>query len=155
MASQDWYLALQSKRRCLFLLYNFLFFFLFLPFFIMGNIFFPWNYGSFTFTSSPTNTREIILVTFPLHYAIFGWTKGGNFKSCPIVLNFGVWLQRGWGRFCKGDFADTCAEKFRWCWWGADRRVNREQTQERGPPSAPAELWINCHSPTQLNSTRL
>ena len=35
----------------------------------------------------------------------------------------------------------TCApENFRSCWWGAERRVLRAQTQEQGSPSAWAEL---------------
>ena len=35
----------------------------------------------------------------------------------------------------------TCApEKLRWCRWGAEWKVKPAQTQERGPPSAPAEL---------------
>ena len=34
----------------------------------------------------------------------------------------------------------TKKTNFRWCWWGAERRVKRAQTQERGPPSAPAEI---------------
>ena len=35
----------------------------------------------------------------------------------------------------------TCVEKkFRLCRWGAERRVKRAQTRERGPPSALAEF---------------
>ena len=33
-----------------------------------------------------------------------------------------------------------CAKNVRWCRWGAERRVKRAQTRERGPPSAPAEI---------------
>ena len=35
---------------------------------------------------------------------------------------------------------DTCTEKFYWCQLGAERRVKRVQTRERGHPSAPAEF---------------
>ena len=31
--------------------------------------------------------------------------------------------------------------RIRWCQWGAKRRVKRAQTQERGPPSTPAEIF--------------
>ena len=31
-------------------------------------------------------------------------------------------------------------ENFRSCRWGAERRVKRAQTRERGPPSALAEI---------------
>ena len=33
-------------------------------------------------------------------------------------------------------------KNFRWCRWGAERRVKRAQTQERGPPSAPAVIYF-------------
>ena len=33
------------------------------------------------------------------------------------------------------------ARGFRWCRWGAERRVKHGQTRERGPPSAPAEIF--------------
>ena len=32
-------------------------------------------------------------------------------------------------------------KKFRWCQWGAERRVQRMQTREQGPPLAPAEFY--------------
>ena len=32
---------------------------------------------------------------------------------------------------------------FHWCRWGAEQRVKHAQTQERGPPSAPAEFYNN------------
>ena len=35
---------------------------------------------------------------------------------------------------------DTCAEKVPLVSMGAERRVKRTQTRERGPPSAPAEF---------------
>ena len=37
-------------------------------------------------------------------------------------------------------------ENFRYCRWGADRRVSRAQTRERGPPSALAEISSVEHS---------
>ena len=49
----------------------------------------------------------------------------------------------GLGEMFEGNFADTCAEKnHRWCRWGADLRVKRAQTRERGPPSAPGEILL-------------
>ena len=47
----------------------------------------------------------------------------------------------GLGEKFKGDFADTCADKFPLVWIGAERRVSRAQTRERGPPSAIAEIY--------------
>ena len=44
------------------------------------------------------------------------------------------------GEMFEGDSADTCAGKFPLVSMGAERRVYRAQTRERGPPSAPAEL---------------
>ena len=46
----------------------------------------------------------------------------------------------GLGEMFEGDSADMCAENFRSCRWGAERRVSRAQTRERGPPSARAEF---------------
>ena len=40
----------------------------------------------------------------------------------------------------EGDSADTWLKYFRWCQLGAERRVKRVQTQEQGPPSAPAGI---------------
>ena len=38
----------------------------------------------------------------------------------------------------------TCAHKnFLWCRWGSKRRVKCVQTRERGPPSAPVEIFNN------------
>ena len=34
-------------------------------------------------------------------------------------------------------------KNFRWCRWRAERRVERAQTRERGPPSAPGEIFID------------
>ena len=42
----------------------------------------------------------------------------------------------------EGDSADTCAKKFPLVSMGAERRVSRAQTRERGPPSALAEFAI-------------
>ena len=47
----------------------------------------------------------------------------------------------GLGEMFEGDSADMCAENFSLVSMGAERRVNRAQTRERGPPSAPAEIF--------------
>ena len=48
----------------------------------------------------------------------------------------------GLGEMFEGDSADTCAGKFTLVsMGGAERRVSRAQTQERGPPSALAEFF--------------
>ena len=39
----------------------------------------------------------------------------------------------GLGEMFEGDSADKCAEKFPLVLMGAERRVERAQTQERGP----------------------
>ena len=44
-----------------------------------------------------------------LHFAIFGQTKGGIFKSCPRVPGMTF---EGLGEMFKGDSADTCPGKF-------------------------------------------
>ena len=44
-----------------------------------------------------------------------------------------------WEMF-EGDCADTFAEKFPLVSMGAEWRVKRAQTRERGPPSVPAEI---------------
>ena len=46
----------------------------------------------------------------------------------------------GLGEMFEGDFADTCANKFPLVLMGAEQRVERAQTQERGPPSVAAEI---------------
>ena len=48
----------------------------------------------------------------------------------------------GLGEMFEGDSADTCAGKFPLVLMGAERRVSRAQTRERGPPSALAEIDI-------------
>ena len=50
----------------------------------------------------------------------------------------------GLGEMFEGDFADTCAENFPMVSMGAEQRVERAQTRERGPPAAPAEICIYC-----------
>ena len=51
----------------------------------------------------------------------------------------------GLGEMLEGDFANTYskAKHFHSCRLGAERRVERAQTQEQGPPSAPAEILFN------------
>ena len=46
----------------------------------------------------------------------------------------------GLGRCFKVTLQTRAPENFRSRWWGAERRVSRAQTQERGPPSAWAEI---------------
>ena len=57
----------------------------------------------------------------------------------------------GLGEVFEGDYADMCAGKFPLVSMGAERRVSRVQTRERGPPSALAENLVNlsyfCSSP--------
>ena len=48
----------------------------------------------------------------------------------------------GLGEMFEGDSADTCAGKFPLVSMGAERRVSRAQTRERGPQSALAEFPI-------------
>ena len=49
-------------------------------------------------------------------------------------------------------FTQTRVPKnFRWCRWGAKRRVKRAQTRERGPPSAPAEFFFI--GPSEVRAT--
>ena len=52
---------------------------------------------------------------------------------------------KGLGEMFEGDSADMCAGKFMLVLMGAERRVSRAQTRERGPPSALAELHIFSH----------
>ena len=47
-----------------------------------------------------------------------------------------------WEMF-EGDSADTCGGNLPLVSMGAERRVKRAQTRERGPPSAPAEILSN------------
>ena len=46
----------------------------------------------------------------------------------------------GLGEMFEGDSADMCAGNFPLVSMGAERRVSRAQTRERGPPSALAEI---------------
>jgi hypothetical protein len=47
-----------------------------------------------------------------------------------------IQLLRGWGRCLKATLQTRVPENFRSRRWGAERRVPRAQTWERGPPSA-------------------
>jgi hypothetical protein len=49
---------------------------------------------------------------------------------------------KGLGEMFEGDSADMCAGKFMLVLMGAERRVSRAQTRERGPPSMLAELSL-------------
>jgi hypothetical protein len=49
---------------------------------------------------------------------------------------------KGLGELFEDDSADTCARNFPLMSMGAERRVSRAQTRERGPPSALAEIGI-------------
>ena len=42
----------------------------------------------------------------------------------------------GFGKMFEGNFADTGVDR------GAERRVKCAQTQERGPPPSPAEIFF-------------
>ena len=46
----------------------------------------------------------------------------------------------GLGEMFEGDFPDMCADKFPLVLIGAEQRVERAQTRERGPPSAAAYM---------------
>ena len=48
----------------------------------------------------------------------------------------------GLGEMFEGDSADTWAGKFSLLTMGAERRVSRAQTRERGPPSALVEFIL-------------
>ena len=48
----------------------------------------------------------------------------------------------GFGEMFEGDSADTAAGKFPLVPMGAERRVPRARTRERGPPSALAEILL-------------
>ena len=48
-----------------------------------------------------------------------------------------VMTSEGLGEMFKSEFAHNMRGR-----WGAEQRVKRAQTSERGPPSAPAELCI-------------
>ena len=48
----------------------------------------------------------------------------------------------GLGRCFKVTLQTCAPENFRVCRWGAERRVSRAQTRERGPPSAWAEIFF-------------
>ena len=48
----------------------------------------------------------------------------------------------GLGIFFKVTLQTRAPENFRVRRWGAERRVSRAQTRERGPPSAYAEIFV-------------
>ena len=76
---------------------------------------------------------------YPRHNAIFGRTKESIFKSCPRIPKLGM-TSEGFGRCLKMTLQTSAPENFRQCRWGAERRVQREQTLQRGSPSAWAEI---------------
>ena len=72
----------------------------------------------------------------------------GMFLLTPLR----IWLLRGWGRYLKVTLQTRAPENFRSRRWGAEQRVLRAQTWERGPPSVWAEfqdfatdLWKTGH----------
>ena len=73
----------------------------------------------------------------PPHYAIFGQTKGGIFKSCPRIPELRVWLLRGWGRCLKVTLQTCAPEKFPLVLMGG-----RAEGLASTDPEAPAEIMI-------------
>ena len=75
-------------------------------------------------------------------------SKPNNFsrKTCGGVLKIQIWLLRGCGRCLKAILQTRAPENFRSRRWGAERRVPRARTRERGPPSAWAEYWRTSYS---------
>ena len=61
----------------------------------------------------------------------------------------------GWGRCLKATLQTRAPKNFRWCRWRAEQRVERAQTRERGPPSAPAEITIILYNETIFKDTNL
>ena len=62
----------------------------------------------------------------------------------------------GLGRCFKVTFQTRAPENFRVRQWGAERRVWLAKTQERGPPSAYAEIFlIPFNSSNQMGPDRL
>ena len=59
----------------------------------------------------------------------------------------------GLGEMFEGDSADMCARKFPLVSMGAEQRVSRAQTRERGPPSVLAEI-LYYNSLEKTNTTR-
>ena len=57
----------------------------------------------------------------------------------------------------QGEYADMCAEKFPLTWMGGQAEGLLEQTRERGPPSAWAEIYkfntLNVATPAQDRTT--
>ena len=71
--------------------------------------------------------------SYPPHYAIFGRTKGGIFKSCPRVPKLWVWLLRGWGICLKVTLQTYAPENFRSFCWGDEQTVKPAQTLSEDP----------------------
>ena len=78
--------------------------------------------------------------------------QGGIFKSCPRVSKLWIWPLRGWGRCLNVAFQICAPTNFRWCRWGAERRVERAQTREQGPPSVPAEIIKSFYQKFKLGT---
>ena len=74
-----------------------------------------------------------------------GWADksrvlGKPTRGCRRSVKHWIWLLREWGRCLKTTLQTWVPENFRSRRWGAERRVSRAQTRERGPPSAWAEI---------------
>ena len=76
-----------------------------------------------------------------MHYAIYGRTKGGIFKSCPRILKLQIYVRRGWGRCLKVTLQTCAPENICSCWWGDERTCQACADGEQGPPFAGAEIW--------------
>ena len=61
----------------------------------------------------------------------------------------------GLGEMFEGAFADMCAGKFPLVSMGAEQRVSRVQTLERGPPSALAIFFIFIYGTLNMFTVRL
>ena len=64
-----------------------------------------------------------------------------NLGTPPTPQNNPI-LTGKWGSFKKVTLQTCAPENFRSRRWGAERRVSRAQTRERGPPSALAEFLL-------------
>ena len=83
------------------------------------------------------------LLSNPLHYALFGRTRGVIGKSCPRILKLCICFLRGWGR-CLKLILQTCApKKFRSCRWGWGECRACADTGGRIPIGVSKNL-INC-----------
>ena len=68
--------------------------------------------------------------------------KGGYFQKLSKGSENSDMTSKGLGEMFEGDSADMYAGNFRSRRWGAELRVSGEQTRERGPPSALAEISL-------------